>query len=202
MMGGELLLPAANVNRLVITGTPLSGKSSLARKIAERYDLEYVSAGAIVAEMAEEWPALKDALKVGSTINSPRIDQAILARLGDIRIRGWIIDGFPRFINQYHRLFFMQDQKINGFIWAEGLLDRAIEYGKKRGRADDTEELIKRRWDWFETRTRPMYLQHLCMNVCPTLNFMNLGDGALEQTTEQFVASVQSILPSRLHRPH
>lgn len=200
-MAGDLLLHGANIPRFVITGSPLSGKSTLAKAIAERYDLEYISTGAIVKEIAMDWPELDAALKNGETIDSPKIDRAIIEYVKSMGIRGWILDGFPRFTGQWMKLFLASDIKIYGFLWAESIKEEALAHANTRGRDDDSAENVLRRFRWFESHTRHVYYYAMNLRICPVLNFFNMGIGNFQESVQQFTDTVQHLIPSRIHRP-
>lgn len=188
-------------SHIVVAGAPLSGKSTIAKRIAQELGLQYVSSGDIVREMATEWKDLAKELREGRTIDSVRIDNAILKRLEEIGVGGFVIDGFPRFTGQYYKLFLNSGIRMELMVWVDTIRELALSNGKARGRSDDTAELVNRRWQWFERDTRPVWLLAQTLRTVPVLNFFNLTPGTLDESMTDFVEATRAVLPSRIVKP-
>lgn len=89
--------------RIGIIGGPKSGKSSLAAKLAKRYELICVSKGTAIRNILENmhWTTLankiKNMLETGGCIDNDLIIQAVQTTLIDYRtiLFGFVLDGFP-----------------------------------------------------------------------------------------------------------
>ena len=72
---------------------------------------------------------------------------------------GFLIDGFPREINQgleFERLITPCCVVLSYECSEEVMMQRLLERGKTSGRADDNEETIKKRFHTFKESTMPV----------------------------------------------
>lgn len=141
--------------KLMITGPQGSGKTTQVNLIAERLDLCRVKVGELLRELAEENSELGQRVK--NDINSGRLtDNKIVAQILEEELKkpkcanGFIVDGYPRSIEQLKEF----DPQYDLVIYLELSLAEAEKRLLARGRADDTPELIKRRFEWFEQQTQ------------------------------------------------
>jgi len=148
--------------RLVILGRQGSGKGTQSARLAERYGVPHVSTGDIlrtaVAEQTELGQRAKATMDAGDLVPDEIMLGIIEARLAaPDAMAGFVLDGFPRTD--------AQAKGLAGLLGAEGLdlaIDLAvpdevvIERMLGRGRADDTEEAIRRRLDLYEEQTAPL----------------------------------------------
>lgn len=91
--------------RLVLLGPPASGKGTQGRRIANRYQLDYLSTGALLREAVENRTPLGLAAEPILAQGGYLPDELISPILGDWLDRhdhgtGWVIDGFPRTLGQ------------------------------------------------------------------------------------------------------
>lgn len=78
--------------KVVVSSVPGVGRHALARRLAEHFGLEYISAGELLRETGADAEALlggAEELAVGQLVME-RVMQATEA------MRGWVLDGFPR----------------------------------------------------------------------------------------------------------
>lgn len=120
---------------VILIGPPCSGKSTVGKQLASNIGYEYVSSGDIARKMAEEDGTI-DSLNAGKMAPEDRMREEI----GDILNQGnnIILDGFPRFTEQYEWLVDRFSDRKFAFILVDAptllLFNRVI----ARGRADDT----------------------------------------------------------------
>mmetsp|Transcript_43361 Transcript_43361/g.70355 ORF Transcript_43361/g.70355 Transcript_43361/m.70355 type:complete len:484 (-) Transcript_43361:245-1696(-) len=92
--------------RVVLLGPPASGKGTQSQKIADRYNLVHICAGDLLREAAnQETDAglrIKSFLDAGFLVPDEDIAPVICDRLldDDCDDRGWLLDGYPRSVNQ------------------------------------------------------------------------------------------------------
>ncbi len=93
----------------MIIGPPGAGKGTQARLLSEKYGYPQISTGDILREMAQADTALGQEIK--STLASGKlVSDEILAQVIQTRTsrsdceNGYILDGFPRTVNQAHQL--------------------------------------------------------------------------------------------------
>ena len=150
---------------LVILGRQGSGKGTQAARLVEAYSPVHVSTGdmlraAVAAgtELGRRAGVLMDA---GDLVGDDLINGIVAERLAqpDVAEHGFLLDGYPRTPDQA--------AAMEGFLAEAGTtLDVAVNLDVPvdevtarmlaRGRADDTEEAIRRRLDLYEAETAPL----------------------------------------------
>jgi len=153
------------VIKVVFLGPPGAGKGTQALKIAEKFGVPHISTGDILRAAVKEGTELgklaKSYMDKGELVPDEVIIGIIKERLSqpDVKERGFILDGFPRTLKQAEAL----DQMLKELSMP---LDRVIylnvddeEIVKRllaRGRADDTEEIIRNRLKVYRDQTAPL----------------------------------------------
>ena len=97
------------LRRLVILGPPGSGKGTLAKHLAERLGIPHISTGDILrAEVANDSPLGRrahDYMNAGQLVPDELVSELSRRRLTEPdALKGWILDGFPRDLNQAESL--------------------------------------------------------------------------------------------------
>ena len=151
--------------RLVILGRQGSGKGTQAERLVANYGAVHVSTGnmlrAAVAAGTELGLQAKALMEVGDLVGDDLINGIVAERLtgSDVVEHGFLLDGYPRTPDQATAL--------EGFLAEVGTplaaavnLDVPVDEDTARmvarGRADDTEEAIRRRLDLYESETEPL----------------------------------------------
>lgn len=151
--------------RLVILGRQGSGKGTQCARLAESYGPAHVSTGdmlrAAVAEGTELGRRAGALMDAGDLVPDDVMIGIVAERLAkpDVLEHGFLLDGFPRTP--------AQAEALEGILADNGVaLDRAVNIDVpvdevmqrmlSRGRADDTEEAIRRRLDLYESSTAPL----------------------------------------------
>jgi adenylate kinase len=153
---------------VLLLGPQGAGKGTQAKRIAAEYDIPHVASGEILrAEMQAGTPLglrVKDVYDRGDLVSDELMIELIRTRLGQTDTdAGFILDGFPRTTVQAEEL----DQMFNDIgrnfsvVFALQIPDEiAYERLRKRaeieGRADDTDEAIRRRLDNYHRETEPL----------------------------------------------
>ena len=101
---------------IVIIGPPGAGKGTQARLLSERYGYPQISTGDILREMAQADTALgqeiKTTLASGKLVSDEILAEVIQARTSRPDCKdGYILDGFPRTINQARQLEELANQQ-------------------------------------------------------------------------------------------
>lgn len=134
---------------VILIGKSNSGKSSIGRDTAVKLDMEYISSGDIARNMTDIQELLNQGQLAPENIMRDRIFQAI--RNCD---KNFILDGFPRFLDQYEWLNQSIDDIDFIYVIIEASDEDILYRAEQRGRCDDTS--IREKLEWFKTYTDPM----------------------------------------------
>jgi len=150
---------------LVILGRQGSGKGTQAARLVEAYSPVHVSTGdmlraAVAAgtELGRRAGALMDA---GDLVGDDLINGIVAERLAQPYVveHGFLLDGYPRTPDQAAALEgFLAEAgtTLDGAVNLDVPVDEVTARMLARGRADDTEEAIRRRLDLYEAETAPL----------------------------------------------
>lgn len=150
---------------LVILGRQGSGKGTQAARLVEAYSPIHVSTGdmlrtAVAAGtgLGREAGALMDA---GDLVGDDLINGIVAERLAqpDVAEHGFLLDGYPRTPDQAVAMEgFLSEAgtTLDGAVNLDVPVDEVTARMMARGRADDTEEAIRRRLDLYESETAPL----------------------------------------------
>jgi adenylate kinase len=142
---------------LVITGDTGSGKTTIAKELQRTLDVPLVGSGEIARELSRTDAATDLALKQGAQAPEQPMRAAIKARIeeADATRGGWILDGFPRTVEQL--ICLMQwTAAMPTFVYLEVNSWACLERLVARNRDHDNPDAIARRFDFFESETMKM----------------------------------------------
>ena len=150
---------------LVILGRQGSGKGTQAARLVEAYRPIHVSTGdmlrAAVAAGTELGLQARALMDVGDLVGDDLINGIVSERLAqpDVAENGFLLDGYPRTPDQAAAMevFLAEagtplDAAVNLDVPVDDVTARMV----ARGRADDTEEAIRRRLALYESETAPL----------------------------------------------
>jgi adenylate kinase len=187
--------------RLLIMGAPGSGKGTQAPKIAERFGIPAISTGSIFRAVAASGTEFGDEL--AAMMNSGQlISDEITNRLLEERLaqpdaaNGWLLDGYPRVIEQVHTLeeiLERSNSKLDAAIYLEVpdqvLIDRLVKRGQIEGRADDNEETIKARMGVYHAKTEPALDFYAAQGVLLRVD----GQGSLDEVAARVATALDAL---------
>jgi adenylate kinase len=109
---------------------------------------------------------------------------------------GFLLDGYPRTLAQVEELDSMleaQDCSLDAAVALTADLDelvaRLLQRAKVEGRADDTEEVIRRRQEVYEEQTAPLIAVYRKRGVLVDVN----GMGEVDEVTERILAELEKV---------
>ena len=151
--------------RLVILGRQGSGKGTQAARLVEAYDTVHISTGdmlrAAVGAETELGLQARAVMDAGDLVGDDLINGIVSERLAqpDVAENGFLLDGYPRTPDQAAAMevFLAEagtplDAAVNLDVPVDEVTARMV----ARGRADDTEEAIRRRLALYESETAPL----------------------------------------------
>lgn len=152
--------------RLLIIGPPGAGKGTQAARIAERYDVPAISTGDIfranIQGQTELGAQVQAIIKAGELVPDSLTNEIVRDRLHqDDASRGFLLDGYPRNVEQVHALDGMlEGDALDAVVLlvadTDEVVARLLKRAEIEGREDDTEEVIRHRQDIYAAQTAPL----------------------------------------------
>jgi adenylate kinase len=193
--------------RLVVLGPPGAGKGTQAVRLADHFACADVATGDIfranVAEGTELGRAAQEYMDRGDLVPDEVVIAMVMERLAESDCDGgFVLDGFPRTVNQAEAL----DRRLVDLgspleaalsfdVTEEELLRRLAGRAAAQHRADDAEQTIRHRLEVFAIKTRPLidYYRHR------RLLTMVDGVGRVEEVTARILGGLPSPNGGRDH---
>ena len=148
--------------KLLFIGPPGAGKGTQASLFCTKFGLEHLSTGDLLRDEVSSGSVLgvkaSEVMNKGELVSDELVLSIVEGRLVNNK-KGWLLDGFPRNINQADSLKMLLD-KINQPLEAVISIQIADDYLIKRllarGREDDNEEVITNRLKIYRDKTAPL----------------------------------------------
>ncbi len=152
--------------RIVLLGPPGAGKGTQAVKLADKLGgVPQISTGDLfrhnISTGTELGLEAKKYLDAGDLVPASLTNELVDDRLNDADVAGgFILDGFPpRSVEQAEALKQMlakRDLQLDAVLEFRVPEDELVERLKGRGRADDTEDVIRNRFKVYRDETAPL----------------------------------------------
>ncbi|MCB8955060.1 MAG: adenylate kinase [Nocardioides sp.] len=154
--------------RLIIMGPPGAGKGTQARFIAEHFGVPAISTGDIfranVSEGTELGLEAKRFMDAGEYVPDEVTNLMVRNRIDeDDAAKGFLLDGYPRTLAQVEELDGMiayTGHRLDGVVCLtvdqDEIVSRLLQRAQVEGRADDTEDVIRRRQEVYLEQTEPL----------------------------------------------
>lgn len=186
------------MTRLLLIGAPGAGKGTQAVKLAQTFGIPAISTGDIfrhnVKNETELGKLARSYMDRGEYVPDSVTNDLVRDRLThDDAKPGFLLDGYPRTADQVVELDSMLSDagtQLDAVVLLTAdtdevvrrLLNRAIE----QGRADDTEDVIRRRLEVYEEQTAPLINTYGARDLVVTVD----GLGAVEEVTERILGAL------------
>lgn len=174
--------------RLIFLGPPGAGKGTQAQVLSQNHQIPHISTGDILRSAVANQTSLgkqaKSYMDKGELVPDNLILSLIQDRLSyEDTVNGWILDGFPRNVNQatfLGELLAKLDQSadcvLNLQVPDEVLVERLL----ARKRKDDNELTIRRRLEVYHQDTVPVINFYQEKKTLKTIN----GDRTMEEVSK------------------
>jgi adenylate kinase len=170
--------------RLVLLGPPGAGKGTQAQKLSEKLGIPQISTGDLFrANISQGTPLGVEAkryLDAGDLVPSELTNKLVEDRIEQPDAAdGFILDGYPRSVAQAEALDEMltnHNTKLDAVLEFSVSEDELFKRLMARGRADDTEDVIRNRMQVYRDETEPL-LEYYSRNNLQTVDAV----GALDE---------------------
>jgi adenylate kinase len=154
--------------RVIMMGPPGAGKGTQATFVAEHFGIPAISTGDIFrANVAEGTPLGVEAkryMDAGEYVPDEITNKMVRNRIDEPDAEpGFLLDGYPRTLAQVEELDGMVeftghrlDAAVVLTVDGEEIVQRLLQRAEVEGRADDTEEVIRRRQEVYREQTEPL----------------------------------------------
>ena len=150
--------------RIVLLGPPGAGKGTQAVQLAEKLGVPQISTGELFRENITGGTKLgleaQKYLDAGDLVPSSLTNALVDDRLGHNDVAGgFILDGFPRTVEQAEALHDMLERhglKLDAVVEFRVPEEELVSRLASRGRADDTEDVIRNRFRVYRDETAPL----------------------------------------------
>ena len=150
-------------SRLLFLGPPGAGKGTQAARLCKAHGIKHLSTGDLLRSEVAAGTALgqeaEAVMNRGELVSDALVLAIVESQMKALNGGGWLLDGFPRTVPQAEaldKLLAELQQPIDAVVLLElddGVL---IERLLARGRADDTEAVIRNRLEVYRDKTAPL----------------------------------------------
>jgi adenylate kinase len=150
--------------RIVLLGPPGAGKGTQAQKLADQLGVPQISTGDLfrynISNGTELGLEAKKYLDAGDLVPATLTNALVDDRLNNDDVAsGFILDGYPRSVEQAEALDEMlkkRDLSLDAVLEFRVPEEELVSRLKGRGRADDTEDVIRNRFKVYRDETAPL----------------------------------------------
>ena len=173
--------------KIIFLGAQGSGKSTQAKMLAEELNLPYIEMGQLLRDKSkeddEEASQIRQALETGNLVKDEITEDILKQRLErEDSKNGFILDGYPRNKKQLDTM----TEEIDKVFYVNVSDPESVARLMLRGRADDSEELIKRRLDLYHSETEPLLEHFKNEGILEEIN----GEQTIEQVHEELKGKI------------
>ena len=183
--------------RLIMMGPPGAGKGTQADIVCAQLGIPHISTGDIFrSNVSEGTPLGVEAqryMDAGEYVPDGVTNAMVRDRLNDVDCaNGFLLDGYPRTVAQVDELDSMltTDSAIDGVIELtvdiDEVVQRLVRRAADQGRADDTEEVIRRRLVVYIEQTAPLIALYATRGLLSQVS----GMGSVDEVTGRIVAAL------------
>jgi adenylate kinase len=182
-------------------GPPGAGKGTQARFIAEHFKIPAISTGDIfranVSEGTELGLEAKRFMDAGEYVPDEVTNLMVRNRIDEPdAVTGFLLDGYPRTLSQVEELDGMirftghqLDAVVCLTVDQDEIVGRLLQRAQVEGRADDTEDVIRRRQEVYVEQTEPLISVYKDRGIVVEID----GMGEVNEVTERIFQALDII---------
>jgi adenylate kinase len=184
--------------RLLIVGPPGAGKGTQAKRLAAHYGIPAISTGDIfrrnVAEGTPLGQQVDAIMQSGGYVPDSLTNELVRDRLAqpDAEV-GFLLDGYPRTKAQVEELDAMLaasghrlEHVVELTVDRDEVVRRLLARAATEGRADDTEEVIRKRQEIYTDETAPLIAIYAARGLVVDVD----GLGEVDEVADRIVAAL------------
>ena len=187
--------------RVILMGPPGAGKGTQAKVIAQRLGIPAISTGDIFRANVSAGTPLgqqaKEYMDAGDYVPDAVTNDMVRDRIaGEDARSGFLLDGYPRTVDQVEELDKMLaeagesvDAAVQLTVNDEELVQRLLNRAHVEGRADDTEEVIRRRQEVYNDQTAPLLSVYADRGLLIKVD----GMGKVDDVTARVLAELDKV---------
>jgi adenylate kinase len=186
---------------MILMGPPGAGKGTQAKYLADRFGIPAISTGDIfranVSQGTELGLEAKRYMDAGEYVPDEVTNRMVRNRIDEDDAKpGFLLDGYPRTLAQVTELDGMigftgheLDAVVVLTVNQEELIQRLLQRALTEGRADDTEDVIRRRQEVYAEQTEPLIDVYRERGILIEVD----GLGEIDEVTERVFAALASV---------
>jgi len=187
--------------RLLIMGPPGAGKGTQAKFIADHFGIPAISTGDIFrANVSQGTPLGVEAkryMDAGEYVPDEVTNKMVRNRIDEPdAAHGFLLDGYPRTLAQVEELDGMikftghqLDAVVVLTVDSEEIIQRLLQRAQTEGRADDTEDVIRRRQEVYVEQTQPLIEVYKARGLVHEID----GLGEVDDVTKRIFAALDVV---------
>ncbi len=187
--------------RIILMGPPGAGKGTQATHVAERFGIPAISTGDIfrsnVSRGTELGRKAKKFMDAGEYVPDEVTNLMVRNRIDEPDAQpGFLLDGYPRTLAQVEELDGMikfTGHELDGVVVltvdSEELVQRLLQRARTEGRADDTEDVIRRRQEIYTEQTEPLIEVYRDRKLLVEVD----GVGEVDEVTSRIFSALQDV---------
>ena len=187
--------------RLILMGPPGAGKGTQATSVADHFGIPAISTGDIfranVSRGTDLGVEAKRFMDAGDYVPDEITNKMVRNRIDEPDAQpGFLLDGYPRTTAQVEELDGMisftghkLDAAVVLTVDADELVARLLQRAQTEGRADDTEDVIRKRQELYTEQTEPLIELYRARGIIVEVD----GMGEVGEVTERIFAALDII---------
>jgi adenylate kinase len=186
---------------MILMGPPGAGKGTQARYVGDHFGIPAISTGDIFRANVSQGTALgkkaQEYMDAGEYVPDEITNLMVRARIDEPDATpGFLLDGYPRTLAQVEELDGMVkhtghalDGVVVLIVDPDELVARLVQRAEVEGRADDTEDVIRRRQELYAKETSPLIDVYADRSMLLEID----GMGAVEEVTHRIFDGLEKL---------
>ena len=187
--------------RLILMGPPGAGKGTQARFVADHFGIPAISTGDIFRVNVSQGTPLgieaKRYMDAGDYVPDEITNKMVRNRIDEDDARpGFLLDGYPRTLAQVEELDGMiaftghsLDAVVVLTVDQDEIVQRLLQRAEVEGRADDTEDVIRKRQEIYTEQTEPLIEVYRDRGILFEVN----GMGEVDEVTQRIFETLDVV---------